>query len=81
MAPSKLSICRYIAWALIYLKMQKAREQLGEAVLYDLVQLNPSRPEAYIILWDHVFKRLKDYDRALTIAEQLFICATDYASF
>lgn len=33
------------------------------------------------MLWDYVFRKLKDHERALTLAEQLFICATDYSSF
>ncbi|TNV87441.1 hypothetical protein FGO68_gene4779 [Halteria grandinella] len=74
----------YIAWALICLKLKKHSEEkveLGQNVLQELIDTNTSRPEAYLALWSVEYLNKQNYTNALNIAEQLFICATDYQSF
>ena len=74
----------YIAWALICLKLKKHNEEkveLGQNVLQELIDTNTSRPEAYLALWNVEYLNKQNYANALNIAEQLFICATDYQSF
>lgn len=46
----------YISWAMIYLKCKRDKTSLGVDVLNELISEYPSRPEAYIVLWNHIFK-------------------------
>ena len=48
-------------------------------MLYELIDENPTRPEAYIVMW-HYLKSQETFepDQLLSIAERMFILATDY---
>jgi hypothetical protein len=74
----------YIAWAMKYMKSARVgseKYEMGRTVLDELVDKNPLKPDAYIALWSIEYKVNRNYVEALNIAEQLFICATDYQSF
>jgi hypothetical protein len=57
------------------------KHALGQTVLEELIQSHPSRPEAYLALWSIEYSAKRNYDEALNVAEQLFICASDFQSF
>eukprot|EP00347_Sterkiella_histriomuscorum_P001290 403372605 len=43
----------YLAWSLLYLNLKPDKFELGIEALDELISLNPTRPEAYIILWSY----------------------------
>jgi hypothetical protein len=74
----------YIAWALKYMKTNvkgSEKYEMGQSVLDELIEKNPQKPDAYIAQWYIEYYVHRNYIDALNIAEQLFICATDYQSF
>ena len=44
-----------------------------------MIQYNPAKPEAYIVLWG-IYQQSKEYQSAMGIAEKSFIYAIDYDS-
>ena len=54
---------------------------LGYKGLEELIQNHPQRPEAYFALWNQEYSVQKNYQKALMIAESLFLYAIDYNSF
>ena len=59
---------RYIAWAIIYLRVKDGENySVGYTVLEELIQSSPSRPEAYLALWQLEYRQNKE--NALMIAE------------
>jgi hypothetical protein len=53
---------------------------LGQDVITELIEKNVTKSEAYLAQWSIEYKIKKDFGEALNIAEQLFLCATDFQS-
>ena len=72
----------YIAWALNYCRGKTVQDKymLGQDVITELIEKNVTRSEAYLAQWSIEYKIKKDFGEALNIAEQLFLCATDFQS-
>lgn len=68
----------YMAWAEIYIA-DPAKRQLGLEVLNELVNQEPTRPQAYLRMWS-LSSLQKDKARMQELAEQLFICGTGFQS-
>ncbi|CDW82188.1 ras-2 protein [Stylonychia lemnae] len=71
----------YLAWSLIYMYIKEDKEQLGIDVLKDLIDENPSRPEAYVILWNYCNQQGNQLVNSLDLAERLFLFAVDYICY
>jgi hypothetical protein len=62
----------YIAFAKFYLPQKLVNESMGLGILEDLIGSNPSRPEAYLVLWNYYVEK-ENHQMALEIGEQCFI--------
>lgn len=49
----------------------------GVSALKELIEMNPSRPEAYIVLWEYYYHELFDFSRAGEIASEGFLNLND----
>ena len=63
----------YLAWSEVLMRSEtSANKDRSEAVLQELIQVYPSRPESYIKLWYHYYAS-KSYSLSLSVAEAAFL--------
>jgi tetratricopeptide (TPR) repeat protein len=60
----------YLSWSKVL--MHEKQPQKTIKVLVQLIQSNPSRPEAYLLLWQHYYYVEKNYEIAEEIAREAF---------
>lgn len=74
-ASKLLTIDQYfgtLAWSEIFLRKQSQRDK-GEALLKELINLHPYRPEMYLKLWSYYYYSTLNYESALEIIEKAYL--------